>query len=290
MISRSRGEAVRGPKGSRPGHFARSLDRKIMRGIWKKIGGREISARARPGARDARAAASTPPQPPPVQHVVLMWLKRPGKRGRSRATRARRAFAADDAGRGAGGDRAQRAAAECGSGSRLRSRGGDHFSRSGGAAALRKNPRHADSDGSVICDRWSGVTRFIISAFVRLDACFFLAAALLLFFCRSFPARADEVPPPFGFRWNDSSVRVERVLKGAKAKIVARRKKETAGSLDGRGTDPSGVEADAFHLQSRAAHARSSCNTNIRIGRWNITTAGWAKSGATSTRDTGSAG
>ncbi len=33
---------------------------------------------------------------------------------------------------------------------------------------------------------------------------------------------ADEIPPPFGFRWNDSPSRIEKVLKGAKAKIVSR--------------------------------------------------------------------
>jgi hypothetical protein len=37
---------------------------------------------------------------------------------------------------------------------------------------------------------------------------------------------ADELLPPFGFRWNDSMTQVERVLKGAKASIVAREKKE----------------------------------------------------------------
>jgi hypothetical protein len=40
---------------------------------------------------------------------------------------------------------------------------------------------------------------------------------------------ADELPPPFGFRWNDSASRVEKVLKGAKAKIVERGK---SGVLD----------------------------------------------------------
>ncbi|MGB8341364.1 MAG: hypothetical protein WCE51_07230 [Chthoniobacterales bacterium] len=35
---------------------------------------------------------------------------------------------------------------------------------------------------------------------------------------------ADEIPPPFGFRWNDPASRVEKVLKGAKAKIVSRDK------------------------------------------------------------------
>jgi hypothetical protein len=37
---------------------------------------------------------------------------------------------------------------------------------------------------------------------------------------------AEELLPPFGFRWNDSMPRVEAVLNGAKARIVAREKKE----------------------------------------------------------------
>ncbi len=37
---------------------------------------------------------------------------------------------------------------------------------------------------------------------------------------------ADDILPPFGFRWNDPSTRVERVLTGAKAKIVSREQKE----------------------------------------------------------------
>lgn len=37
---------------------------------------------------------------------------------------------------------------------------------------------------------------------------------------------ADELLPPFGFRWNDSMPRVESVLNGAKARIVSREKKE----------------------------------------------------------------
>ena len=37
---------------------------------------------------------------------------------------------------------------------------------------------------------------------------------------------AEELVPPFGFRWNDSMSKVEAVLKGAKAQIVSRQKKE----------------------------------------------------------------
>jgi hypothetical protein len=36
----------------------------------------------------------------------------------------------------------------------------------------------------------------------------------------------EELQPPFGFRWNDPMSRVEAVLKGAKAQILAREKKE----------------------------------------------------------------
>jgi hypothetical protein len=41
------------------------------------------------------------------------------------------------------------------------------------------------------------------------------------------PARAvEDIPPPFGFHWNDSMTKVEQVLVGAKAKIVTKEKKE----------------------------------------------------------------
>lgn len=36
----------------------------------------------------------------------------------------------------------------------------------------------------------------------------------------------DDIPPPFGFRWNDSAARVEQILVAAKAKIVSREKKD----------------------------------------------------------------
>lgn len=39
-------------------------------------------------------------------------------------------------------------------------------------------------------------------------------------------AAGDDIPPPFGFRWNDSAARVEQILVAAKAKIVTREKKD----------------------------------------------------------------
>ncbi|CAA9263282.1 MAG: hypothetical protein AVDCRST_MAG42-2845 [uncultured Chthoniobacterales bacterium] len=37
---------------------------------------------------------------------------------------------------------------------------------------------------------------------------------------------AEDIPPPFGFRWNDPSAKVEQVLTAAKAKIITREQKE----------------------------------------------------------------
>lgn len=47
-------------------------------------------------------------------------------------------------------------------------------------------------------------------------------AVLAVFLFSVVSSGAEEIPPPFGFRWNDTPSRVEKVLKGAKAKIVAR--------------------------------------------------------------------
>ncbi|MGI9088994.1 MAG: hypothetical protein ACR2HH_14835 [Chthoniobacterales bacterium] len=54
-----------------------------------------------------------------------------------------------------------------------------------------------------------------------------LLASLVLLFLAVISARAgDDIPPPFGFRWNDPVAKVEQVLVAAKAKIVGRDKKE----------------------------------------------------------------
>jgi hypothetical protein len=51
--------------------------------------------------------------------------------------------------------------------------------------------------------------------------------ALICFLVCAAPVRAaEDIPPPFGFKWNDSMTRLEQVLTGAKAKIISREKKE----------------------------------------------------------------
>jgi hypothetical protein len=39
-------------------------------------------------------------------------------------------------------------------------------------------------------------------------------------------AAVEDIPPPFGFHWNDPATRVEQILLGAKAKIVSKEHKE----------------------------------------------------------------
>ena len=58
-------------------------------------------------------------------------------------------------------------------------------------------------------------------------ASFFRAVLLAFFLLAAISARAvDDIPPPFGFHWNDSMTKVEQVLVGAKAKIVTKERKE----------------------------------------------------------------
>ena len=62
---------------------------------------------------------------------------------------------------------------------------------------------------------------------------------------------ADELVPPFGFRWNDSMARVEAVLHGAKAKLVSREKKENRATLFKRPIMVTRLP-DSGHLQHQA--------------------------------------
>jgi hypothetical protein len=56
---------------------------------------------------------------------------------------------------------------------------------------------------------------------------FRLAAAFFLLVVSALPAEAaEDIPPPFGFHWNDSMTKLEGVLVGAKAKIITREHKD----------------------------------------------------------------
>ncbi|MGZ4982779.1 MAG: hypothetical protein ACXV9Q_01655 [Chthoniobacterales bacterium] len=52
------------------------------------------------------------------------------------------------------------------------------------------------------------------------------AILLVTFICAARVAAVEDIPPPFGFRWNDPAGKVEQVLVAAKAKIINREKKD----------------------------------------------------------------
>jgi hypothetical protein len=66
---------------------------------------------------------------------------------------------------------------------------------------------------------------------------------------------ADELVPPFGFRWNDSMARVEAVLHGAKAKLVSREKKENREVWTVEGLIHPGLKRTVFTFKQRALMA-----------------------------------
>src|SRR5882724_3624553 len=63
---------------------------------------------------------------------------------------------------------------------------------------------------------------------------------------------ADDLVPPFGFRWNDSMARVEAVLHGAKAKIVSREKKENREIWTVEGLVHPGLRRTIFTFKERS--------------------------------------
>jgi hypothetical protein len=74
---------------------------------------------------------------------------------------------------------------------------------------------------AAIFDRRS--TQTTVGSHRCLACCF--ALALIFALIRSASA-VEDIPPPFGFHWNDSMTKLDQVLGGAKAKIVNREKKE----------------------------------------------------------------
>jgi hypothetical protein len=71
-------------------------------------------------------------------------------------------------------------------------------------------------------------------------------------FCVPHAGAADELVPPFGFRWNDSMARVEAVLHGAKAKLVSREKKEGREIWTVEGLIHPGLKRTVFTFKDRA--------------------------------------
>ena len=85
----------------------------------------------------------------------------------------------------------------------------------------------------------------------------FLLIGLIAFvvLCEQHVCAADELVPPFGFRWNDSMARVEAVLHSAKAKLVSREKKENREVWTVEGLIHPGLKRTVFTFKERALMA-----------------------------------
>ena len=79
-----------------------------------------------------------------------------------------------------------------------------------------------------------------------------LGTLIACFLCTPHAHAADELVPPFGFRWNDSMARVEAVLHGAKAKIASREKKENREVWTVEGLIHPGLKRTVFTFKERA--------------------------------------
>lgn len=75
--------------------------------------------------------------------------------------------------------------------------------------------------GAAVCNRRAAKTA--VPNRRSLACC--IALAFIFALVPAAPA-VEDIPPPFGFHWNDSMTKLEQVLAGAKAKILSREKKE----------------------------------------------------------------
>jgi hypothetical protein len=78
------------------------------------------------------------------------------------------------------------------------------------------------------------------------------AALILVFATVSSAPAAEDIPPPFGFHWNDSMTRLEQVLVGAKAKIVSRDKKDKRETWTVEGLVQPGLRRTLFTFRDGA--------------------------------------
>src|ERR1043166_5894596 len=83
----------------------------------------------------------------------------------------------------------------------------------------------------------------------------YFSAALIMFLLAASHIRgADDLLPPFGFRWNDSMARVEAVLKGAKARVISREKKEGSEVWTVEGLVHPGLKQTVFTFKNRGLY------------------------------------
>jgi hypothetical protein len=75
--------------------------------------------------------------------------------------------------------------------------------------------------GAAVCNR-----RPIKTAITNRRSLVCCAVFVVIFAAAPAVSAIEDIPPPFGFHWNDSMTKLEQVLVGAKAKILTRERKE----------------------------------------------------------------
>jgi hypothetical protein len=107
---------------------------------------------------------------------------------------------------------------------------------------MQANDIHTTGRFSMCLARWNpSILNFLLTGLIGV---FFLSSPAI--------GAADELVPPFGFRWNDSMARVEAVLHGARAKITSRDKKENRELWTVEGLIHPGLKRTVFTFKERA--------------------------------------
>src|ERR1700747_3188640 len=86
----------------------------------------------------------------------------------------------------------------------------------------------------------------------KIPQIFLIGVICSFIFSVPYARAADELVPPFGFRWNDSMARVEAVLHGAKAKLVSREKRRNREVWTVEGLIHPGLKRTVFTFKERA--------------------------------------
>ncbi len=76
-----------------------------------------------------------------------------------------------------------------------------------------------------------------------------LSFAILSLLLATGTLRAEDINPPFGLRWGETTDRMERLLKGAKATITDRRQVEGREAWDVEGLLQAGLRRTVFYFQ-----------------------------------------
>jgi hypothetical protein len=101
--------------------------------------------------------------------------------------------------------------------------------------------------GAAVCNRPPNKT-----AIANRRSLICCAVLIFVFATVSTSPAAEDIPPPFGFHWNDAMTKLEQVLAGAKAKIVSRDRKDKRETWTVEGLVQPGLKRTLFTFRDGA--------------------------------------